>query len=440
MDKTRLRKLIGPLLLEQLFAVSVGIADTLMVSRVGEAAVSGVALVDSINLLIIQVMAAFAAGGIVVISQYLGDQNEQMVQRCCAHLEMIMLAFSGAVMLIFIVGRRAILGALFGQIEDAVMQAATTYMLLTGISLVFWGIYSAGAAILRCHEDTKTSMQVSLVMNLMNVSLNALFVFVFHLGVFGVAAATLLSRATAGIVMKCILMSSKNALRITKKGMYRPSFKVLRSILAMGIPSGIENGMFHVGKIAVASMVATLGTAAIAANSIAYQIIEFPNIWGNAMGLALVVIIGQDIGAREKEQAVSDTKEMLKYTYIGDWTSKLILFLLAPFVVGLFSLSSQASSIAVLVLRCFCIAAIPVWPLSFTMPSALRGAGDVRYTMIISVISMWLGRVALCYLLVMHFKLGILGVWFGMFADWYIRGTGYTLRFKSGKWLEKRAV
>ncbi len=440
MEKGRMKKLIGPMILEQLFAVSVGAVDTFMVARVGEAAVSGVALVDSINLLVIQVMAAFAAGGIVVISQYRGTKNQEMIEKSCSHLEMILGAFSVFIMLIYLLRGKALLQALFGAVKPDVMQAAVTYLTLTGISLVFWSLYSAGSAILRCQENTKTSMKVSLFMNLLNVVLNATFVFGFQMGVLGVALATLISRFCAGIYMKLVTLSSKNEFRIRSLKMYQPSFAMAKNILAMGVPSGIENGMFHVGKIAVARMIATLGTSAIAANAISYQIIEFPNIPGGTFGLALVVIIGADIGAGKKEQAVKDTKQVIKYAYIGDWICKILLFILAPFVVKAFSLSAEATAMAVLVLRCFSIVSLPVWPLSFTLPSALRGAGDVKYSMVVSIIAMWLGRVVLTYILVMHFNLSILGVWIGMFADWFIRGSLYVLRFKSGRWLEKKIV
>ncbi|MCQ2496578.1 MAG: MATE family efflux transporter [Lachnospiraceae bacterium] len=439
MEKGRLKKLIIPLVLEQLLAVSVGMADTFMVADGGEAAVSGVSLVDGLNLLVIQIMAAFAAGGVVIISQYIGQKNRADIKSACRHLEILINSFSILVMTVFLFFGRGILGLLFGQIEPDVMAAAVTYLMITAVSFVFWGICSSGAAILRCHEDTKTSMKVSVLMNLINVALNAVFVYIVGIGVMGVAIATLISRAIAGIVMKIILVRRNRAEADTEKtsGI---SFGMLKRILAMGIPSGIENGMFHVGKLALASVISTLGTTAIAANSIAYQVIEFPNIAGNTIGLALVVIAGQDIGARNKEAAVSDSKHLLKLAYIGDWMCKIAFFFLAPLIVSLFSLTPEAVDTAVLVLRCFSIASLPIWPLSFTMPNALRGAGDVRFTMIVSIISMWAGRVIVGYILITVFDLGILGVWIGMFVDWYIRGISFLIRFRSKKWLEKRAV
>lgn len=440
MDGRRLRKLIVPLILEQFLSVSVGMVDTFMVSTVGEAAVSGVAIVDNINRLIIQIMSAFTAGGIVVTSQYIGNKNQKMAEKVCGQMETLMNVFSVITMLICIFYGRYILNFLFGEIEYDVMNAAHTYLVISGISFVFLGIYNTGSAVLRCQEDTKTSMIISLIMNIINVLFNALFVFVFDMGVFGVAFATLISRAFAGIVMKAIMMSDNNSLKISALKMYMPSWNLVNKILSIGIPSGIENGMFQIGKLMVVSLVATLGTNAIAANSIAYQIIDFPNIPGTSIGLALVVIAGQDIGMGNYKHAVRDTKHLLKIAYTGDWSCKLLLFLAAPPLVSLFSLSDAASHMAVTVLRCFSIASLPVWPLSFTLPNALRGAGDVKYTMIVSILSMWVCRIVVSYILVIWCDLGILGVWIGMFVDWYVRGISYTMRFISKKWMNKKVV
>lgn len=443
MDNRRLRKLILPLILEQLLAVSVGMADTFMVSTVGEAAISGVSLVDGLNLLILQIMAAFCAGGIVIISQYIGENNISNVKSASKHLDFLVNIFSVLVSFLFLLFGKNILRFIFGAIETDVMEAAKSYLMITSISFIFWGFYSSGAAILRCHEDTKTAMKVSIAMNLLNVSLNAVFVFIFHMGVLGVAWATLISRAVAGVAMKIILTIKERNNQtddIIANINNRISFSMLRRILAMGVPSGIENGMFHIGKLALASVIATLGTSAIAANSISYQVIEFPNIVGNTIGLALVVVTGQNIGANNKESAINDTKYMIRLAYIGDWICKITFFFLSPLIVSLFSLSPEATSIATTVLRAFSIASLPIWPLSFTMPHALRGAGDVRYTMVMSIISMWAGRVIVGYILITVFHLGILGVWIGMFVDWYCRGISFLIRFTSKKWLEKRAV
>ncbi|MCH5185506.1 MAG: MATE family efflux transporter [Oscillospiraceae bacterium] len=439
-DNKELRKLIIPLILEQMLAVSAGMVDTIMVSTVGEVAVSGVALADNINRLIIQVMAAFAAGGIVISSQYYGSGNISRTKHTCAQLETLMAIFSIVTALCCIVFSRGILGAIFGSIEKDVMTAANTYLIVTAISYPFLGMYNAGAAILRSLGNSKISMNISVVMNIINVGLNALFVFVFKWGVLGVGLATLAGRIAAAAMMKKITVSAKNPLKITDIKDYIPEFFYIKRILKIGIPSGVENGMFQIGKLLVVSMIAALGTDAIAANAIAYQVIDFPNIPGSAVGLALVVVVGQSIGAGKNDAAVADSKKLLRIAYLGDWICKIILFVTAPFIVSVFSLSDGAHSIAVTVIKCFAIASLPVWPLSFTLPNALRGAGDVNFTMSVSIASMWLCRIVISYILINRFDLGVLGVWLGMFADWYVRGIFYTWRFASKRWLKKKVI
>ncbi len=443
MKKDRLIKLILPLILEQLLAISVGFADTFMVAKVSEQAVSGVSLVDSINVLVIQVIAAFASGGIVVISQYIGEKNIKRVREASRNLEILIDSFGALVMIIFLVFGRLILRLLFGRIETGVMNASITYMTVTSISLFFWGIYSSGTAILRSHEKTDISMIVSIFMNLLNVALNALFVLVFNWGVLGVAVATLISRGAAGIFMKIVLeiYIKKRYLDCFQETKPRGiSFSMIKRILTVGVPTGIENGMFHVGKILLTSVIATLGTATITANAISFQIIEFPNVFGNVIGMAMIVIVGQEIGSGDKKRAFNNARSLMKIAYIGDWISKISLFVLAPFIIKIFPLETETQVIALQVLRWFSICSLPVWPLSFTLPKALQGAGDVKYSMIVSIISMWACRVAVSLILVKIFHFGILGVWIGMFADWYGRGISYLIRFRRGKWLDKKAV
>ncbi len=318
-SKRDLRKLIIPLIFEQLLAVSVGLVDVLMVSQSGEAAISGVALVDNINRLIIQVMAALSTGGAVVCSQFIGKGKKEDSRKAGAQLETVLFIFSVIMTLFSITCTRPLLGIIFGKVEDSVMECAVLYFVVTSISYPFLGAYNAGAAIFRSVGNSKISMEISILMNLINVGANALFVFVFQWGVFGVAFATLLSRVTAGIVMTAFVLSHKNPVKIENISELKPIGSIIKKILTIGIPSGIENGMFQVGKLSVTSMVSTFGTASIAANSVGYTIIDFANIPGSAMGLALITIVGRCIGAGDKEQAKMYTKKVIKLAYIGDW-------------------------------------------------------------------------------------------------------------------------
>ena len=438
-NRKQLKALILPLMFEQFLNVMVGMVDTLMVSKAGEAAVSGVALTTNINLLIIQVMAALATGGAVVCSQYNGRKDTEEATFAAAQLETVLLVFSVVAALICAVFGHRMLPAIFGKVEEAVMHSAWIYMFVTALSYPFLGVYNAGAAIFRSVGNSKVSMILSVLMNAINIVLNAVLVMMGY-GVLGVALATLVSRIVCGICMVILVTKPYNPLQLKRLRELMPNRKMITRILRIGIPSGIENSMFQVGKLMVVSMITRFGTAAIAANSVSYSVIEFPNIPGMSMGLALITVVGNCLGAGEIEQAKKYTKKLMVLAYAGDWIMNALLFVFAPQVVGVFSLSKEATDMAVEVLRWFSSVAVFIWPLSFTLPNALRAAGDVKYTMITGILSMWMFRVLCSYFLAVVCNLGILGVWYGMFIDWGVRSLFFVIRYLSGKWQTKKVI
>lgn len=435
----QLRALVMPLMFEQFLNVMVGMVDTLMVSKAGEAAVSGVALTTNINLLIIQVMAALATGGAVVCSQYNGRRDTKDAAYAAGQLETVLFIFSMAAAFICAVFGKQMLPAIFGSVEDSVMNSAWIYMFVTALSYPFLGIYNAGAAIFRSVGNSKVSMGLSVLMNAINIALNAVLVALGY-GVLGVALATLVSRVVCGICMTVLVARPYNPLQIKKLSSLLPNKKMILRILRIGIPSGIENSMFQVGKLMVVSMITSFGTAAIAANSVSYSIIEFPNIPGMSMGLALITVVGTCLGAGEVAQAKKYTKKLMLFAYLGDWLMNLVLFVFAVPIVSVFSLSPEATRMAAEVLRWFSTIAVFIWPLSFTLPNALRAVGDVKFTMLTGIISMWLFRVLCSYILAVVCNMGILGVWFGMFIDWAVRSLLFVVRYLSGRWQMKKVI
>lgn len=439
-SKKELKKLIVPLIVEQILAISIGLFDTLMVSSCGEAAVSGVSLVDSISVLLIQIMSALATGGAVVCSQYIGKKMPERAKLSAGQLMFIMLLCSGTMMLIVLFSYRFLLRMIFGQIDADVMANAEIYFVISAISYPFLGMYNAGAALFRSIGNSKISMYTSLVMNVINIGGNALLIFGFHMGVLGAAVATLTARIVSALVMIVLLCKKDNPLCILTPGCMKPQKDVIGKILKIGIPSGIENGMFHIGKLLVSSLTATFGTAAIAANAVANSVAGFANIPGVAIGLAMVTVIGRCIGAGEKDQAKYYSRKLLFMAYIGMLLSNTTLFLLARPLVSCFALSAEAAAMAVQLLTSFAVCAALIWPLSFALPNILRAAGDAKYTMSVSVFSMWVFRVASSYFFAGTLKMGVLGVWIGMYVDWVFRSALFVIRYKRGKWLEKRVV
>ena len=415
-----LKKLIVPLIIEQALALSIGLFDTLMVSSCGEAAVSGVSLVDSISVLLIQILSALATGGAVVCSQYIGKKMPERAKLSAGQLMFIMLMSAGTVMVVILLSYRFLLRAIFGQIDADVMQNAEIYFIISAISYPFLGVYNAGAALFRAIGNSKISMYTSLVMNVINIGGNAVLIFGLKMGVLGAALATLTARIVSAIV--------------------KPQRDVIGKILKIGIPSGVENGMFQIGKLLVSSLTATFGTAAIAANAVANSVAGFANIPGIAIGLAIVTVIGRCIGAGEKEQARYYSKRLLGLAYAGMVLADLALFVLVKPIIACFALSAEAARIATQLLVSFAVCAALIWPLSFTLPNVLRAAGDAKYTMEVSVFSMWVFRVASSYFFAGTMGLGVLGVWIGMYVDWAFRTLLFVIRYRRGRWLEKRVV
>ena len=433
--------LLLPLIAEQALSVTIGLADTLMVSSVGEAAVSGVSLVDSFNTLMIQVMSALATGGAVVTSQYIGHREPKNAKAAAAQILFVLASFSLVVAAVVVVGRHAILRGIFGSIDADVMRYAETYFLLSALSYPFIGLYNAGAALFRAQGNSKISMLSSLVMNVINIGGNAVLIYGFGMGVLGAALASLVSRAVSCLVVLWLLQRPACPLRVEGLKALAPDGGLIRRILRVGIPAGIENGMFQIGKLSVSSLTSTLGTAAIAANAVANTASTFLNIPANAVGMAALTVVGQCLGAGEKEQAVYYSRRLLLTAYCGAWVMNLSAFLFANrFVISLFNLSPEAQTMALQVMVWFNFVSLFFWPSSFTLPNILRAAGDARFTMAVSILSMWVFRVGFCYVMVLGFHGRLLSIWMGMFLDWVFRSLCFFVRFARGRWMEQSVI
>ena len=433
--------LLLPLIAEQALSVTIGLADTLMVSSVGEAAVSGVSLVDSFNTLMIQVMSALATGGAVVTSQYIGHREPKNAKAAAAQILFVLASFSLVVAAVVVVGRHAILRGIFGSIDADVMRYAETYFLLSALSYPFIGLYNAGAALFRAQGNSKISMLSSLVMNVINIGGNAVLIYGFGMGVLGAALASLVSRAVSCLVVLWLLQRPACPLRVDGLRALAPDGGLIRRILRVGIPAGIENGMFQIGKLSVSSLTSTLGTAAIAANAVANTASTFLNIPANAVGMAALTVVGQCLGAGEKKQAVYYSRRLLLTAYCGAWVMNLSAFLFANrFVISLFNLSPEAQTMALQVMVWFNFVSLFFWPSSFTLPNILRAAGDARFTMAVSILSMWVFRVGFCYVMVLGFHGRLLSIWMGMFLDWVFRSLCFFVRFVRGRWMEQSVI
>ena len=432
-----LTKLIIPLLIEQILGITVGIADSMMVASAGEAAVSGVSLVDSLTLLLIYVFSALAGGGAVVLSQFMGKGDMKNTRHAAGQLMWMVFLVSSAIAAFSLLFRKPLLHLIFGSIDADVMKNAQVYFLYIAMCFPFLGLYNGGAAIYRSMGNTKVSMYASVIMNLINVVGNAILIFVFHLGAAGAAISTLFSRIIGAGLMMVLIHNKNNPIYVEKLYRFKPDFAVIKRICGIGIPNGTESGMFQFGKVLTQSLIATFGTVQIAANAVGNSLTSLQYVPGTAIGLAMVTVVGRCIGAGEKEQAEKYTKQLLAIAYACLVTICILMSIFAKPIIGLYNLSPDSSHIASHLILMHSLTAALIWPIAFALPNAFRAASDVRYTMIIAITSMWIFRVGLSYVFGSFAGFGIYGVWIAMFCDWIFRAAIFGIRFLRGTWLTK---
>lgn len=421
-------RLLVPLIIEQLLAVLVGMVDVMMVSTVGETAVSGVSLVDSISILIIQMLTALATGGSVVCAQYIGKKNQKKACQAAGQLVLVTTAVSTTVAVLALVGNRRLLGLIFGHVEPAVMNNAVIYFWLSALSYPFLAVYNSCAALYRAMGNSKISMYASMAMNAINVVGNAICIYGLKMGVEGVGIPTLVSRAFAAILMLILIQRPQNTVRIQSLKSLRIDGSMIRTILKIGVPNGMENTMFQFGKLFLQTLVSSLGTVAIAGYAVACNLVTFEYLPGSSIGMGIITIVGRCVGAGEWDQAKRYTKQLIRLNYVLLLFISTTMILFRHQIIGIYNLSPEAAATAAQLVLIHSLATV-MWPVAFTIPYALRASNDAAFTMYISIGSMWAFRIGFAYLFVKVFKIGVLGVWYAMGIDWVFRTIIFTRRF-----------
>ena len=433
-------KLLIPIVIEQFLKALMGMVVTMMVSRVGSDAMSAVSLVDSVNILVIQVFTALAAGATIVCSQYLGRKDEKTANEAARQIMFTVFVIS-TVLTIFCIGfKKPLLKLIFGKVEKSVMTASLTYMWITAASFPFIALFQAGGACFRACGNSRFPMLVSVISNVMNIVGNYILIFMFGMGVAGAAWATLASRVFCMVVVTMGLAREKQSIVVKNYLRIRPDISLIKNILKIGIPSGIENGMFQFGKLAIQSSVSTLGTVAIAAQAMTATLENLTGIAAIGVGIGLMTIVGQCIGAGRVEEA---KYYIVKLTIIGEIlvaASSFIIFAGTKPIIYLAGMEKAAGDLCFTMMLAITIVKPIVWWLAFVPSYGLRAAGDVKYFMITSCIIMWFARVALAVFLIHFMGFGPMAVWIGMFVDWTIRGLVCLHRYLSGKWLRYKVI
>lgn len=435
--KKQIWTLLIPLMVEQVLTSLMGTADTMMVSNAGSAAISAVALVDSINVLVIFLFSAMATGGAIICAQYVGAQKQK--EACEAGRQLILTVTVLSVLsTIFCLGfRDVLLRVIFGKVDPEVMRNAQIYFLITAFSYPFIGLYNAGAALFRTCGNSRLPMVISTVSNGINIAGNAYMIFVLNMGVAGAALATLISRVFCAVIVMYCLSRPRQPIVVREYRKLRPNMPLIFNIMALGIPTGIENGMFQFGKLAIQSTVSAMTTAEIAAQAMTAMLEQLSSFASIGIGLGMMTIVGQCLGAGRFEEAKRYVIRLTVYGEIGIVVSCLIVAVMVKPVTILGGMEPVAADLTIRLIYLISVFKPLPWVFSFMLAYGMRAAGDVRYCMAVSSVSMWIFRVFTVVILVRYFHFGPLAVWIGMFSDWTVRGIFFAWRFASGKWLQQ---
>ena len=444
-----LNRLIRPLILEQLLAISVGMFDTMMISTAGDNAVSGVSLVDMINVLIINIFAALATGGAVVCAHQIGlarskdgDGDFSLARNSAKQLMFVLFAVSSCVAVLCYLFRGQLLSLLYSGepgVPDiygkTTVMHADVYFAISTLSYPFIALYNGFAALFRTMSNARVTLWVSVAVNLVNVAGNALLIYVFDLQAAGAAWATTFSRFLGMLILMLLIMNKRGMIYIDFRERFKPDFGVIKKILRIGVPAGLENSIFNLGRILTISMVTVFGSEQLTANAIANNLDSLGCVPGQAIGLAMVTVVGQCIGAGQTKEALNYVKKLMCKAYIYMGIAGVVILGGLPLILRLYQASEEALALAAILVLIHVGVGMLIWPLSFVTPNALRAAKDVRFTMISAISSMFVFRLMLAYVIGVRLELGVIGVWLAMLVDWCFRSIMFVWRIKSGKWL-----
>lgn len=438
-SKKDLQRLIIPLFIEQFLAIFVGLADSIMVSSVGEAAVSAVSLIDTIMILLINIFTALATGGAIVAGQAIGRKKAEEGCEAAEQTLLFSAVFSIVIMGLVYIGKWGILHVVFGKIEPEVMTNCNIYLMIVTSSIPFLAIYNSGAAMYRAMGDSKTPMKMSIVMNGLNLAGNAVLLYGLGFGVEGAAIPTALSRMFAGVWMLFCMRDKGKILHVRTLRGLRFKKKMLGRILHLGIPCSLENSMFQLGKILVLSLVSGFGTASIAANAVCNSVCAFAILGGMSMGYALSSVSAQCVGAGDYKQVRYYTRKLMGYSYLSLVAMNVLIVSCLSFIIRIYNLSPHTGEMAREIILYHAVCAIFIWPIAFTLPNTLRAANDVGFCMVVSIVSMWIFRIGMSYILGKNFGMGVFGVWVAMTIDWVVRAVFFVFRYRGTKWEIRKA-
>lgn len=436
----KLVNLIGPLFIDQVLLITVMLLSTLMIAKAGANAISGVSLVDMVNTFILNVLIALAVGGSVVISQYIGSNNPEKAEKTAAQLISFNVIISLVICLVMVLFQGVILSTLFGNVEASVMDNIRLYYRLSIVSFPFYALYQAATAVFRAIGNTKVPLFSSLLMNVLNFVGNALSILVFGLGVYGVGLSAILARALAAALVLFLILKKDAKFKVQLSHVFAFHADLVKRILNIAIPNSIESGVLNLGRLLLASLVSSLGTAQIAANGVTNSLAPLAVSFGIAMSMGISTVIGQTVGANDFDQAKHYIKKLMLWTYVANAIMIALHTLFLPNLLSLYGLSSEISDLIRNLVYIHNIAALILFPISMVLPNALRAAGDAKFTMFVSILAMIIFRMGAAYFFALYLNMGVIGVWIAMVFDWSFRLILFAARYLSNRWTQFRLV
>ena len=439
-SNANLKRMMVPLFIEQLLLMVVGLADTMMVSHAGEATVSGVSLDTMIYTIFILIFSSLGAGGGVIAAQYIGRNDRENGSTAASQMFLVSFVISIILMITLLLGGKAILHLLYPGVDPAVMEACETYLWIVTLSFPANAVYNAGTALYRSMGRTSVTMRVSMMMNVINVAGNAIGIFVLHAGAAGVAWPTTISWYAAAAVMTYLCFNPENTLYIRIDRILSVNMEMIRRILHVAVPNAIEGGLFQLAKVVLGSLIATFGTAQIAANGIGQTIWSLAAVVVSSMSPIFITVIGQCIGAGDKEAARYYLWKLLRMATLLTFVWNILILLCLPLLLPLYDISEETRHLLIIIViihNAFCGT---IGAFFGPMSAGFRAAGDVKFAMYLSIFCTVIFRTSMSFLLCSGLRMGVIGIAWAMVMDWMLKAVILIIRERSGKWLSHQLI
>ena len=427
--------LMLPVVMNSAMGSLVAMADSVMVSKVGEVAISAVSLVGTIMVVAYSLFGALSVGGSVLTSQYIGAGKYAEAKHSTGQLILMSLFVSTVFGVLCILFAEPLLRLCFGSIEDAVMEDALTYFYFTASAFPLIGLGSATGTIFHCARNTKITLKIGILANVVNIVGNYICIYRLNMGVEGVAIPTLISQFVSAGTTALALFKSKQNLKPKWKDIVKVDPKMIGKMLRLGLPTALENSMFDGGKVVIMSMVSMFGTYQIAANSTACTLLNYPNLFAHACNSVSLMVIGQCVGAKDMEQLKENVRKLMVISYIFGNAVAVIMIIFRRQFLGLYTtLSPETVELASQLMLIHLGAMLFIYPTAFFLNGPLRATNDGIFTMLVSMGSMLVLRVGLARVLCVELEWGAIGTWTAMVCDWLCRSICFVVRYRSGKW------